>query len=66
MSEPQSSLARIQAPNPMDEEELDKLYREAWHEHSIAILKPEDMPRSDDKQAIIRAANRAYGERQNG
>ncbi len=67
MTGPQSSLARIQAPNPMDPAELRDFAWMIWHQCGVPVfLNIGEIPLDQGRQAVIDAAVRLYGERTNG
>ncbi|MCZ6745542.1 MAG: hypothetical protein O7D31_12825 [Alphaproteobacteria bacterium] len=66
MTEPQSQLARhVPAPATTPAQLLAMAAR-AWRDHGIALFRPEDLSNDFDRQAVVNAAVRMYGERADG
>ena len=62
----QSHLARYQPKASLTDAQLLALAAKAWHDHGIALFRPDDLPNEWDRQAVVNAAERLYGRRANG
>lgn len=58
-----SHLARYQPDEFASPQEVRVLAAKAWHEHGIALIRPEDLRNDFDRQAVVNAATKLYGER---
>ena len=67
MTEPQSSLARVQSPNPLDPDEMRAFAHWVWHERGIPVfLNIEQISSARARQAVHDAAEELYGKRADG
>jgi hypothetical protein len=57
------SLETHGGKSPLNAGELKKMAAAAWHSFGIAVIKPEEIINSFDRQAVINAADKLYGER---
>ena len=60
------SLARFLLTPVLTKVQLDALAARAWHDHGIALFRPEDLTNEWDRKAVVNAADRQYGRRANG
>ncbi len=58
-----SHLARHLPDDPASPEEIRAMATAAWHKHGIALIRPEDLRNDFDRQAVVNAATKLYGER---
>lgn len=57
-----SSLTGVQGLSPLNEEELVKLRRQAWHKQHLLILSPDDPQLVRlERKVLIDIGNRIYG-----
>ena len=64
MGEPQSQLARYVAKPAATAGQVRALGARAWHDEGIVCLRPEELTDEFLRQALINAAERLYGRRQ--
>ena len=49
----------------LNESELYKMKFDAWVDHGIIVLRPEQIVNEFDRQAVVNVANKLYGKRIN-
>lgn len=58
-----SSLSRLQAQQPLDKLELDRLATRAWHELGILVVKPEGLRSDILRRGAETIGDQIYGRR---
>ncbi len=64
MNQPASQLARYVANPPATTGQVKALGARAWHDEGIVCLRPEELTDNFLRQAVINAAEKLYGRRQ--
>ena len=64
MPDPQSQLGRVAAVEASTIGQVKALGCRAWHDEGIICLRPEDVADPALRKAVVEAAERRYGRRQ--